>query len=79
MGVGRLGSFVGPLAIGLLVSRGWRVSDSFIAIGAPGLCAALFTSRIRISRVQETLRVPLVKKAGTNGVESRRHTELRED
>ena len=79
MGVGRLGSFVGPLAIGLLVSRGWRVSDSFIAIGAPGLCAALFTSRIRISRVQKTLRVPLVKKAVTNGVESRRHIELRED
>ena len=48
MGLGRLGSFVGPLAIGLLVNRGWPVGDSFAAIGAPALCAALFTSLIGI-------------------------------
>lgn len=50
MGFGRLGSFVGPLAIGLLASRGWRVGDSFAAIGVPALCAALSTSLIGISR-----------------------------
>jgi MFS family permease len=41
MGLGRLGSFVGTLAIGLLFSRGWQVDDSFVAIGAPALCAAI--------------------------------------
>jgi MFS transporter, AAHS family, 4-hydroxybenzoate transporter len=61
MGVGRLGSFIGPLAIGLLVSRGWRVGDSFIAIGAPALCAAFFTSLIRISPHQQTSRVPFAE------------------
>lgn len=40
MGLGRLGSFVGPLAIGQLVNRGWPVGDSFVAIGAPR-CARL--------------------------------------
>jgi AAHS family 4-hydroxybenzoate transporter-like MFS transporter len=48
MGLGRLGSFVGPLAIGLLINRGLPVGDGFAAIGAPGLCAALFTSLIGI-------------------------------
>ena len=41
MGIGRLGSFVGPLAIGLLVDRGWQIADSFIALGVPALCASL--------------------------------------
>ena len=40
MGLGRLGSLVGPLALGLLVNRGWQIGDSFIALGAPALCAA---------------------------------------
>jgi MFS transporter, AAHS family, 4-hydroxybenzoate transporter len=59
MGVGRLGSFIGPLIIGSLVSRGWRIGDSFIAIGAPALCAALFTSLIRTSPDQPTLQASL--------------------
>ncbi|MBV8275266.1 MAG: MFS transporter [Verrucomicrobia bacterium] len=59
MGVGRLGSFLGPLAIGLLVNRGWQVGDSFVAIGAPALCAALFTSLIGINRQAKNF-VPLV-------------------
>jgi hypothetical protein len=50
MGLGRLGSFVGPLAIGLLVSRGWQVGHSFVALGVPALGAALFTSVIGINR-----------------------------
>jgi AAHS family 4-hydroxybenzoate transporter-like MFS transporter len=58
MGLGRLGSFVGPLAIGLLVNRGWQVGDSFVAIGAPALCAAFFTSLIGINRQEKTFRVP---------------------
>ena len=69
LGVGRLGSFIGPLVIGLLVSGGWRVGDTFIAIGALAVCAALFTSLIRISPDQQTLPAPLTKNAGTNGGE----------
>ena len=61
MGLGRLGSFVGPLAIGLLVNRGWPVGDSFVAIGAPALSAALFTSLIGINRQEKTFRVPSEK------------------
>jgi hypothetical protein len=52
MGFGRVGSFVGPLAIGVLVDRGWPVGDSFVALGAPALCAALFTSLIGINRLR---------------------------
>ncbi|HET9379066.1 MAG TPA: hypothetical protein VFO40_29105 [Chthoniobacterales bacterium] len=44
--LGRLGSFIGPLAIGLFISRGWQVGDSFVALGTPALCAALFTTLI---------------------------------
>jgi len=58
MGLGRLGSFVGPLAIGLLVNRGWQVGDSFAAIGTPALCAALFTSLIGINRQERAFRIP---------------------
>jgi AAHS family 4-hydroxybenzoate transporter-like MFS transporter len=79
MGVGRLGSFIGPLVIGLLVSGGWRVGDGFIAIGALAVGAALFTSLIRISPHQQTLPVPLTKNAGTNGGESLHQTKLQED
>jgi MFS transporter, AAHS family, 4-hydroxybenzoate transporter len=50
MGLGRLGSFVGPLAIGLLVDRGWRIGDSFVALGTAALCAVLLTSLIGIDQ-----------------------------
>ena len=50
MGLGRLGAIVGPLAIGLLVSRGWPIGDSFAVLALPALCAALFTSLIATSR-----------------------------
>ena len=50
IGLGRLGAIVGPLVIGLLVSRGWQIGDTFAALGIPVLCAALFTSLIAINR-----------------------------
>jgi MFS transporter, AAHS family, 4-hydroxybenzoate transporter len=50
MGLGRLGSLIGPLAIGLLVDRGWQIGDSFVALGVSALCAALFTCLIGINR-----------------------------
>jgi AAHS family 4-hydroxybenzoate transporter-like MFS transporter len=46
MGLGRLGGIVGPLAIGLLVSRGWQIGDTFAALGMPALCGAVCTSLI---------------------------------
>jgi AAHS family 4-hydroxybenzoate transporter-like MFS transporter len=53
MGLGRFGSFVGPLAIGFLVNQGWHVGESFGAIGAPAVCGALFTSLIGIKRQEK--------------------------
>ena len=50
MGLGRVGAIVGPLVIGLLVSRGWQIGDTFAALGIPALCAALFTKLIAINR-----------------------------
>jgi hypothetical protein len=52
MGLGRLGAIVGPLALGLLVGRGWQIGDTFAALGIPALCAALFTSLISINRAR---------------------------
>jgi MFS transporter, AAHS family, 4-hydroxybenzoate transporter len=55
MGLGRFGSFVGPLVIGLLVSRGWDVGESFGAIGVPAVFGALFTSLIGMKREVKAL------------------------
>jgi AAHS family 4-hydroxybenzoate transporter-like MFS transporter len=46
MGFGRLGSFVGPLALGLLVSLGWQPSSAFAALGVAALCAGLAATTI---------------------------------
>jgi AAHS family 4-hydroxybenzoate transporter-like MFS transporter len=46
MGLGRFGSFVGPLAVGMLAIRGWSISGTFAALGATALFGALFTSMI---------------------------------
>jgi AAHS family 4-hydroxybenzoate transporter-like MFS transporter len=42
MGMGRFGSFCGPLAVGVLVVAHWASTDTFVAIGASLLlgCAA---------------------------------------
>ncbi|HUC18334.1 MAG TPA: MFS transporter [Acetobacteraceae bacterium] len=47
MGLGRLGSFVGPLAIGALVAAGWLAGSIFAALGAPALLAALGIALLR--------------------------------
>jgi AAHS family 4-hydroxybenzoate transporter-like MFS transporter len=67
MGLGRLGSLVGPLALGLLVNRGWQIGDSFVALGTPALCAALFTSLIGINRPRGTAEADCV--VGVTGEE----------
>ena len=47
MSLGRLGSFVGPLVVGVLVSRGWQNASIFAALGAVAICPALCISAIR--------------------------------
>lgn len=41
MGVGRIGSFLGPLIVGALLVGGWTVAAIFALIAAPALIAAL--------------------------------------
>jgi MFS transporter, AAHS family, 4-hydroxybenzoate transporter len=54
MGMGRIGSFVGPLAVGALVGEKWPIDSVFVAVGAPALVAALTTALVglRYGRAQ---------------------------
>jgi AAHS family 4-hydroxybenzoate transporter-like MFS transporter len=47
MGMGRVGSFVGPLVVGALLNSGWTPGPIFVAIAAPALIAALSAVFIR--------------------------------
>jgi MFS transporter, AAHS family, 4-hydroxybenzoate transporter len=40
LGLGRLGSILGPLGAGLLVAQGWQVSRIYLAMAGPALLAA---------------------------------------
>jgi MFS family permease len=40
LGLGRLGSILGPLGAGLLVAQGWEVSRIYFAMAVPALLAA---------------------------------------
>jgi AAHS family 4-hydroxybenzoate transporter-like MFS transporter len=44
MGMGRVGSFAGPLVVGSLVATGLSTTNIFVAIGAPALLAAVTTA-----------------------------------
>jgi MFS transporter, AAHS family, 4-hydroxybenzoate transporter len=46
MGMGRIGSFVGPLVVGALVGMRWPVDSVFVAVGAPAFIAALTTALV---------------------------------
>jgi MFS transporter, AAHS family, 4-hydroxybenzoate transporter len=56
MGVGRIGSFVGPLVVGALVGQNWPIHRIFVAIGVPALVAALTTALVglRYARLEES-------------------------
>jgi AAHS family 4-hydroxybenzoate transporter-like MFS transporter len=43
MGMGRIGSFAGPLAVGSLVATGLSTVGVFVALGLPALIAAATT------------------------------------
>ena len=50
LGVGRIGSIVGPVLAGALLSRGWRPQQIFLAGAVPALCAevaVLLSDRFR--------------------------------
>jgi AAHS family 4-hydroxybenzoate transporter-like MFS transporter len=44
MGMGRFGSFTGPLLVGLMVGAGWDITATYGAVGAPALVAAVCTA-----------------------------------
>jgi MFS transporter, AAHS family, 4-hydroxybenzoate transporter len=44
MGMGRIGSFVGPLVVGAWVGAGRPIASVFVAVGVPALVAALTTA-----------------------------------
>ena len=46
MGMGRIGSFTGPLVVGALVGASWPTASVFVAVGAPALVAALTTALV---------------------------------
>jgi AAHS family 4-hydroxybenzoate transporter-like MFS transporter len=54
MGFGRLGSFVGPLAIGTLVGSDVGIGNIFVALAAPALVATLFTSILPRAAIDRT-------------------------
>ena len=50
LGIGRIGSIVGPMLAGLMLSAGWKPHQVFLAGAIPALCAAiavLLTSLLR--------------------------------
>ena len=46
LGMGRVGSFVGPLVVGVLLAGGWSVSVIFAIIAAPAVIAAVTAGAI---------------------------------
>jgi MFS transporter, AAHS family, 4-hydroxybenzoate transporter len=54
MGFGRLGSFVGPLAIGMLVASDVRIGSTYVALAAPALVGTLLTSLLPRTVIDRT-------------------------
>jgi MFS family permease len=61
MSLGRLGSFVGPLVVGVLVSRGWRNASIYAALGAVAICPALCISAIRRETSSRPERLEIIR------------------
>jgi AAHS family 4-hydroxybenzoate transporter-like MFS transporter len=54
---GRFGSFTGPLVVAILVGRHWSIDNIYLALGAPGLCAALFVLLLGLDQTRRASRV----------------------
>ncbi len=58
LGIGRIGSIIGPLVGGVFLSRHWATPDLFLAAAAPPLCAAL--AALALSRIVASAAPPPV-------------------
>jgi len=56
MGVGRFGSFVGPLVVGALLARQLPVGSIFMTIGLPGIIAAITAAFVGIRYARDERR-----------------------
>lgn len=59
LGVGRIGSILGPVLGGLMLARDWSLQQMFIAALLPGLIALSATLVIRFAQVREQRRASL--------------------
>jgi AAHS family 4-hydroxybenzoate transporter-like MFS transporter len=57
-GVGRFGSFCGPLIAASLVRGHWNIENLYLALGAPGLVAALFVMLLGLHQTMRGRRTP---------------------
>ena len=51
---GRFGSFTGPLVAAILVGRHWSIASIYLALGAPGLCAAVFVVLLGLDQTRRS-------------------------
>jgi AAHS family 4-hydroxybenzoate transporter-like MFS transporter len=51
---GRFGSFTGPLLAAILVGHHWNIRAMYVALGAPGLCAALFVLLLGLDQARRS-------------------------
>jgi AAHS family 4-hydroxybenzoate transporter-like MFS transporter len=51
-GVGRFGSFTGPLLAAILVGAHWDIESVYMVLGIPGLCAALFVLLLGLNQTR---------------------------
>jgi AAHS family 4-hydroxybenzoate transporter-like MFS transporter len=58
LGVGRIGSIIGPVLGGLVLSAGWSMTQVFFACAVPALVAALAVFLIGVSTSVEPARAP---------------------
>lgn len=55
-GVGRFGSFVGPLVATILVGSHWSIESLYLALSAPGLIAAFFVLLLGMQQTARRMR-----------------------
>jgi AAHS family 4-hydroxybenzoate transporter-like MFS transporter len=51
---GRFGSFTGPLVVAMLVGQHWSIDTIYLALGSPGLCAALFVLLLGLDQTRRS-------------------------
>jgi AAHS family 4-hydroxybenzoate transporter-like MFS transporter len=54
--IGRFGSFTGPLLAAVLVGQHWTIDSLYMALGIPGLCAAVFVLLLGLDQTSRSHR-----------------------